>query len=89
MTIEEYEATGKYNKMQLFQLECGINRGLDVRVYDNPDFSFDQMRVIKEGLQLGLDVTQYADPQCNYSQMCEIKDRLKRASGYVDSVIVW
>ena len=89
MTIEEYKATGMYNTMQLFQLECGVNRGLDVRIYDNPEFSFDQMRLIKEGLQLGLDVTQYANPQYSYSQMCEIKDKLKHASGYANSVIVW
>jgi hypothetical protein len=61
---------------QKTQIINGINKGLDVSIYANPEFDANQMEVIKEGLQDGLDVSYYADPRFDTEQMDVIRTGL-------------
>ena len=51
------ENKGKFNNDQLFQIEKGINSGLDVSIYSKPEFNLFDMDKIRKGLEKGLDVS--------------------------------
>ena len=55
------------------QIRLGIEKGLDVSIYDdNSKYNFEQMKIIRVGLQENLDVSWYAKPEFDYKQMSEI-----------------
>ena len=56
------ENKGKFNNEQLSQIKKGINYGLDVSIYANPEFTYGQMSEIRKGLEKRLDVSIYAKP---------------------------
>lgn len=62
----------KFNTEQLIQIKMGLEDGLNVSYYINPELSSNQMRIIREGLYKGLDVSKYADSKYNYEQMFQI-----------------
>ena len=66
------ENKNKFNSEQLFQIEKGINAGIDYSIYANPEFNYRQMDVIYSGLIKNIDVSIYAKPEFKWEQMVEI-----------------
>ena len=82
----------KYDNLQLKELRYGFKQGLDISVFSNPKFAFNQMDEIRQGLAENLNVAIYAKPTFDVGQMREIKTGLERnvdvskyANMYVDS----
>lgn len=77
----------KYKTGQLYEIKAGLDKGLDVSLYDNIKFRESQMKRIREGLELGLDVTCFANPKYNAGQMAVITSGLRSGvdiSKYLD-----
>ena len=51
--------------------------GLDVSIYSNPEFTWEQMREIRFGLENNIDVTIYLNPGINYEEMERIRLELE------------
>lgn len=82
----------KYDNLQLKELRYGFKQGLDISVFSNPKFAFNQMDEIRQGLAENLNVSIYAKPTFDVGQMRQIKKGLERnidvsvyANMYVDS----
>ena len=81
-----------YDNLQLKELRYGFKQGLDISVFSNPKFAFNQMGEIRQGLAENLNVEIYAKPTFDVGQMRQIKKGLERnidvskyANMYVDS----
>ena len=61
------------NKKREEEISLGLEKGVDVTVYDRDYFDSDQMREIRIGLEEKLDVSQYAIPSFDFFQMREIR----------------
>ena len=92
--IQSYEEMYdcKYDNLQLRELRYGFKQGLDISVFSNPKFAFNQMDEIRQGLAENLNVEIYAKPTFDVGQMRQIKKGLERnidvsvyANMYVDS----
>ncbi len=70
--IEDYDKA-VYGYPQLDEIQKGLERGLDVGLYDSPELSFRQMREIRIGLEQGLDVSYYTSKYYKDTQMREIR----------------
>ena len=68
----------QYSIDQLQEIEEGQEKGLNVSLYQNPEFLAIQMREIRLGLEAGLDVTVYADTAYDWFQMKEIRKGLEK-----------
>ena len=68
----------KYDNLQLKELRYGFKQGLDISVFSNPKFAFNQMDEIRQGLAKNLNVSIYAKPTFDVGQMREIKKGLER-----------
>ena len=55
------------------EINFGLAAGLDVSIYDKPEFSWSQMKEIRLGLLRGLDVSVYAKPEFDQYQMSQIR----------------
>ena len=58
-----------------------INRlkyGLDITIYANPEFTWEQMKQIRFGLEDNLDVSPYLNPGIDYEEMERIREELER-----------
>lgn len=69
--------TRHYDWYQGKQIYLGMQAGVDVSIYTNPEFSFTQMREIKEGLMNGVDARLYADPKLSVDEMYRMRDKLE------------
>ena len=70
--IEKYQEMG-FKEPQMYEIELGLEQGLDVSKYADPKFDEDQMEQIRKGLKQNLDVNVYADSKFNSKQMQEIR----------------
>lgn len=50
----------KFNEVQQYEIDTGLEQGLDVSIYAKPEFSFLDMYIIRKGLERGYDVSYYA-----------------------------
>lgn len=76
-----------YNRNQIECLMEGRKKGVDVSIYENPEFFSLQMNQILQGLLSGVDVSLYAKPEYDWFQMEEIRKGLERnldVSKYMD-----
>ena len=75
--IQSYEEIYdcKYDNLQL---KDGFKQGLDISVFSNPKFAFNQMDEIRQGLAENLNVEIYAKPTFDVGQMRQIKKGLER-----------
>lgn len=78
--IQSYEEMYdcKYDNLQLKELRYGFKQGLDISVFSNPAFQFNQMDEIRQGLAENLNVSIYAKPTFDVGQMRQIKKGLER-----------
>lgn len=78
--IQSYEEMYdcKYDNLQLKELRYGFKQGLDISVFSNPKFAFNQMDEIRQGLAENLNVEIYAKPAFDVGQMRQIKKGLER-----------
>ena len=71
--MKRYSQSGKYDAYQLSELRKGLEKGLDVSMYENPQFHYDQMYEIRLGLISKVKVSIYAVPSMHYSKMRAIR----------------
>lgn len=71
----EYDGIPKmlYTPEQWKEIESGMKRQLDVKVYAYPDYTAGQMKEIRLGLDKGVDVSAFASPEFTDKQMREIR----------------
>jgi hypothetical protein len=65
----------------------GLEKGLDVSIYNNPGFNYSQMDQIRRGLVKKIDVSYYTNTQLDWRQMREIRLGLEVGidiSNYID-----
>ena len=85
---EEILNDNRFDEKQKQALLEGVENGLDISVYANPNYDSYQMNEIRWGLEKNLDVTQYATTKYNWRQMSQIREGLERnldISVYADS----
>ena len=85
---EEILNDNRFDENQKQTLLEGVENGLDISVYANPNYDSYQMNEIRWGLEKNLDVTQYATTKYNWRQMSQIREGLERnldISVYADS----
>ena len=46
---------------QIYEIQIGLEKGLDVTIYTKPEYDWFQMEQIREGLELNLDVSACAN----------------------------
>jgi len=68
---------GEFDNRQMREIREGLESGIDVSQYADPNFSADQMGQIRSGLESGIDVSKYADPKFDVRQMYYIKRGLR------------
>ena len=78
VNVEKYFGNLEYNSDQIEQILLGLEKGLDVSIYENPKYDSNQMEQIRFGLLENLDVSIYATPEYNYEQMHKIHMGLKK-----------
>ncbi len=76
--IEKFQ----FDEDQKIEIQIGVESGLDVSSYANPEFMAIQMRQIRMGLQDCLDVSAYADPKFDWFQMEEIRYGIMEGLNY-------
>ncbi len=62
---------------QRIEIQAGLEKGLDVSVYDKPEYLAIQMRQVRLGMEEGLDVSVYNKPEYDWFQMEEIRLGMK------------
>lgn len=67
-----------YNSFQRDEIKKGLEKGLDVSIYANPQYDADQMIEIRWGLEKRVDVEIYAKQEFNGDQMYEIREGLEK-----------
>jgi hypothetical protein len=63
----------KLSPEQKEEIIKGIDAGIDVSPYLDPDFDKDQMAQIRKGIEAGIDASPYARKDLNWRQMKEIR----------------
>ena len=53
----------RFNAHQKYEISEGLKDNLDISIYANPDFTWQQMSEIRFGLKNNLDVSYYAKPE--------------------------
>lgn len=67
----------RFSPYQTDEIREGLEEGLDVSVYADPKFRWNQMAEIRRGLESGVDVSVYADPKFHWAQMYQIRKGLE------------
>ncbi len=62
---------------QRIEVQAGIDKGLNVSLYANPEYMAIQMRQLRMGLEEGLDVSVYSNLEYDWFQMEEIRLGMK------------
>ncbi len=79
--LQKYKNGGKYDRDEMKEIRKGLESGVDVSMYANPErhlpFGEWQMREIRLGLEAGVDVSKYADPKYDSDQMKKIREKLE------------
>lgn len=85
-TFEE-TYTYKYNILQLKELKKGYERDVNISLYANPNFEYEQMSYIRQGLENNVDISKYAST--NYSHfLMEIIYHLLKEGAQLDDYIL-
>lgn len=63
----------QYDEDQMEEIRIGMEEGLDVSIYADPEYMPLQMEAIRIGLEKGLDVSKYANRKFDWFQMDEIR----------------
>lgn len=71
------EAPRQPDENQSKEILAGLEKGLDVSLYADTDYSAEQMRQIRLGLEDNLDVSPILDKNLSAEQMCKIRRSLK------------
>lgn len=75
--MDKYTREKNYNELQIGELAAGISRGLDTSLFDDPRFTWEQMREIRLGQESGIDVTSYAKLQYSSIEMRIRREKLE------------
>lgn len=67
-----------FKLIELHQIDKFINDGFDLKIIDNLDFNFQQMREIRKALRSGISITKLANPNLTWK---EIRARRIKAYG--------
>lgn len=70
--LEFYRKSEKFEPAQEVEIRKGLESGVDVTKYANPDLHFNKMRLIREGLEKGIDASIYLDAGFTDGQLVEI-----------------
>ena len=73
----ETELYKDFNLSQKDEIRKGLEKGLDVSVYTDSEYSDAKMKQIRLGLEKNLDVSIYAKSEFDWSQMKEIRKKLE------------
>lgn len=84
--LVKYVKSGKYDFNQLAVLMDGLNKGLDIRTFDNPSITSTQMNLIKEGLILKVDVLDLLSQDYTVEQIVMILEARKKGIKLEDYV---
>lgn len=63
----------QFNILQRDQIQQGVDKHLNVSIYADPKFDWQQMKQLREGLEQSLDVSIYANLNLNHKQMEQVK----------------
>ena len=66
-----------FNESKKEEIRLGIENGIDVSIYANPEFDYRQMVQILKGLENNIDVTTYLNPTIEWEQMEKIRLELE------------
>lgn len=67
----------KFNEVQQYEIDTGLEQGLDVSIYAKPEFSFLDMYIIRKGLERGYDVSYYATQDFTLTKKLIIFDAME------------
>ena len=69
MQIKDYEDLQCFDKRQLQEISWGLQHGIDVSCYANPQFSDHQMQMLRIGLCEQLSMAKYANTAFSAEQL--------------------
>ena len=69
----------QFNKEQLYEIELGLRKNLDVGIYAKPQYNALQMKEIRLGLSSGVDVLSFAKESMNATEMKRTRLHLQQA----------
>ncbi|MBQ1902575.1 MAG: DUF342 domain-containing protein [Lachnospiraceae bacterium] len=72
-TMESMIDYSRFDEDQMEEIRIGLEEGLDVSIYADPEFMPLKMEAIRIGLEKGLDVSKYARHEYDWFQMEEIR----------------
>jgi hypothetical protein len=72
------EPVTRFEAAQIWMIEQGMEKGLDVAVYADTRYNWRQMHVIKSGMERGLDISALRDPEYSHEQMGAILRGLRQ-----------
>ena len=61
----------------MFEILEGLKEKVDVDLYANPEYNFQQMRQLRLGLVSNVDISKYANNKLTEEEMKEIRLRLE------------
>ena len=77
----------KYNFLQLRELKKGYEHAINISLYANPNFGYEQMSYIRQGLENNVDITKYASTHYSHFLM-EIIYHLLKEGALLDEFVI-
>ena len=85
-TFEETYAH-KYNVLRLKELKKGYEHNINISLYANPNFEYEQMSYIRQGLENNVDISKYASTNYSHFLMEIIYHLLKDGVQFDDYIL--
>lgn len=85
-TFEETYAH-KYNVLRLKELKKGYEHNINISLYANPNFEYEQMSYIRQGLENNVDISKYASTNYSHFLMEIIYHLLKDGAQFDDYIL--
>lgn len=85
-TFEETYAH-KYNVLRLKELKKGYEHNINISLYANPNFAYEQMSYIRQGLENNVDISKYASTNYSHFLMEIIYHLLKDGAQFDDYIL--
>lgn len=85
-TFEETYAH-KYNVLRLKELKKGYEHNINISLYANPNFGYEQMSYIRQGLENNVDISKYASTNYSHFLMEIIYHLLKDGAQFDDYIL--
>lgn len=76
-TLTDHLHLPHFTNDEIQEIFLGLQAGLDISFYLNPDFNWAQMEEIRRGLKKNLNVSAYADPTISWRDMMVIRKTLE------------